>query len=54
VRAYDADHMMVAAQVCKGSSAGEAIVEHFGREAVSYIHLHNAQRGCFACGVVRA
>lgn len=54
VRAYDAAHMMVAASVCDGPVAGEAIDELFQRDDVAYIHLHNAKRGCFSCQAVRA
>jgi hypothetical protein len=54
VRAYDADHMMVAASVCEGSAAAGEIQEFFSKEDVAYIHLHNAKRGCFSAQVVRA
>lgn len=54
LRAYDAAHMIVSASVCEGVSAGEEISEHFRRADVSYIHLHNARRGCFSCKAVRA
>jgi Protein of unknown function (DUF1203) len=53
VRAYDAEHMMVAASVCEGVDAGREIDAHFQRLDVAYIHLHYAKRGCFACRVVR-
>ena len=52
VRAYDASHMMVAASVCEGSAAGEEIQSYFSREAVAYIHLHNAKQGCFSALVI--
>lgn len=54
VRAYDADHMIVAASVCEGVNAGAEIDGYFRRADVAYIHLHNARRGCFSCQVVRA
>jgi Protein of unknown function (DUF1203) len=53
VRAYDAGHLMTDALVCEGSGTGAAIHAMFSREDVSYIHLHNANRGCFSCAVVR-
>lgn len=54
VRAYDAGHLMTDALVCNGADAVAAIQTMFAREDVAYIHLHNANRGCFSCAVVRA
>ena len=54
VRAYDCDHMMVGAQVCSGESIAAEIERQFSNPRVSYIHLHNAKRGCFSCLVRRA
>lgn len=54
VRAYDGAHLMTDASVCAGAGAAAAIQAMFAREEVSYIHLHNANRGCFSCAVVRA
>ncbi len=54
VRAYDAQHMMVAATVCEGAVVAPEIEACFQRDDVAYIHLHNAKRGCFSCEVVRA
>lgn len=48
-RAYDAAHMIVDAVVCEGSEAASEIERMFGNEAVAYIHLHNAKRGCYSC-----
>jgi hypothetical protein len=45
---------MTDASVCAGAGAAAAIQAMFAREEVSYIHLHNANRGCFSCAVVRA
>jgi hypothetical protein len=53
VRAYDEAHLMTDALVCDGSGVGEAILDMFARENVAYIHLHNANRGCFSSAVVR-
>lgn len=53
-RAYDAAHMIVDASVCEGSEAAFEIERLFGNDRVDYIHLHNAQRGCFSCRVERA
>ncbi len=54
VRAYDAQHMIVAASVCEGPVVAPEIEEYFRRSDVAYIHLHNAKRGCFSCQVIRA
>lgn len=54
VRAYDADHMMVDAVVCEGAQTAAEIKRCFSDGRVSYIHLHNAKRGCFSCEVLRA
>ena len=53
VRAYDAAHWMLHAEVC----AGDALAAHFERvfadPAVAYLHLHNAKPGCYSCRVDR-
>jgi hypothetical protein len=54
VRAYDAAHIMIGAEVRDGSQVASDIERQFGNPLVSYIHLHNARRGCFACLVNRA
>jgi hypothetical protein len=53
VRAYDTQHLMTDALVCAGSDAAAAIQKIFARDDVAYIHLHNANRGCFSCAVNR-
>ena len=54
VRAYDAAHHMTDAAVCAGSEVAAAIQRMFASAGVEYIHLHNANRGCFSCTVNRA
>jgi hypothetical protein len=54
VRAYDTEHLMTDAVVCAGSDAAAVIQKMFGDHEVAYIHLHNANRGCFSCAVNRA
>jgi hypothetical protein len=54
VRAYDAGHLMTDAVVCAGRDAGAAIERMFAGAEVAYVHLHNANRGCFSCAAVRA
>jgi Protein of unknown function (DUF1203) len=54
VRAYDESHSMTDAMVCAGRETAAAIQTMFGAQEVAYIHLHNANRGCFSCKVNRA
>ncbi|MBB5359335.1 hypothetical protein HDE76_002564 [Rhodanobacter sp. ANJX3] len=54
VRAYDKAHMIVAASVCEGMLVAKRLESYFGNDQVDYIHLHNAERGCFSCQVIRA
>lgn len=49
LRAYDADHMMVDATVCEGTSVADQLERTFLNAEVAYVHLHNARRGCFSC-----
>jgi hypothetical protein len=53
VRAYDVDDAIVAANVCEGVATADAINKYFQQPQVAYIHLHNANRGCFSCRVER-
>lgn len=53
VRAYDAAHLMSDAAVCAGNDVGSIIQRVFANQDVAYIHLHNANRGCFSCTVNR-
>jgi hypothetical protein len=54
VRAYDCADMMVAGEVCEGTRVREPIERLLADPVVSFIHLHNAGRGCFSCRVERA
>ncbi|HXA35856.1 MAG TPA: DUF1203 domain-containing protein [Steroidobacteraceae bacterium] len=53
VRAYDSAHMMTDATVCEGKDVAATLRGMFDDSKVSYIHLHNAKRGCFSCRVDR-
>jgi len=53
VRAYDAAHQMTDAVVCAGTEAAPVIQRMLSKAAAAYIHLHNANRGCFSCTVHR-
>ena len=54
VRAYDAADEMVDAEVVDGAEAAPLIERYLGRPDVSYLHVHFARRGCFACRIDRA
>jgi uncharacterized protein DUF1203 len=54
VRAFDADGMMLDADVVQGTDLATVIDRCLGRPQVEYLHLHNAKPGCFAARVDRA
>ena len=49
VRAYDSKDDMVEADVVEGAVAAPLIERFLARADVSYLHLHFAKRGCYAC-----
>lgn len=53
LRAFDAEHMMVDADLSEGAEAAALIERFFSNPAVAYIHAHYARRGCFAALVER-
>lgn len=54
VRAFDANAMMVAADVIDGARLRDWIASTFDNGAVAFIDVHNAKPGCFAARVRRA
>jgi hypothetical protein len=54
VRAFDAADMMVDAEVLEGARAAEIFERYLANPAVSYLHVHNARRGCYSARVERA
>ena len=54
VRAFDADHMMVDADVIDGSEAAAIFTRFFENDQVEYLQVHYAKRGCYAAHVSRA
>jgi hypothetical protein len=54
VRAYDAAHLMVEADVVHGRELEAALARVFSDARVAYVHLHYAKPGCYACRVDRA
>jgi Protein of unknown function (DUF1203) len=54
LRAFDARHMMVDADLCDGREA-ETLIERFLADpTVDYIQAHYARRGCYAARIERA
>jgi hypothetical protein len=53
VRAFDAQHMMIDAEVCEGAQAAEMFERFLANPQTSYLQVHNARRGCYAARVER-
>lgn len=54
VRAFDDDGLMIDAEVVHGREVEPVIRTMLENEASSYLHIHNAKRGCYAARVERA
>lgn len=54
IRAFDSQDMMVDAEVCEGTEASELFDRFLAEPRTSYLHVHNARRGCYAARVERA
>lgn len=54
VRAFDAEGMLVAADVVDGGDLRALIGQMLAPNNVAYLHLHNAKPGCYAARVDRA
>ena len=54
VRAFDARHMMIDADVVEGTQAAETFARLLSNPAAEYLHVHNAKRGCYSARVERA
>jgi hypothetical protein len=53
VCAYDADGIMVDADVMEGTELEAVIRTMFTRDDVAFLHAHNARRGCYSCRIDR-
>ena len=53
LRAYDADGMIVEADVVPGAEVETPLARLFARPDTAYVHIHYAARGCFAALVER-
>ena len=54
IRAFDATHMMIDAEVCEGEAAARMFEHFLSNHETSYLHVHNARRGCYAARIERA
>jgi len=54
LRAFDADGMMLDADVVEGAAIEPLIARLLANADVSYIHAHNAKRGCYSGRIDRA
>ena len=54
LRAFDADHMMVDADLVEGRELDSLIESFFANPAVNYLQAHYAKRGCYAARIERA
>ncbi len=48
VRAYDAEGMILAAEVTPGAALEAVLLPYLARMDTAYVHLHYARRGCYA------
>ena len=53
VRAYDASDSIVDGDVTPGTELDHVIERFFRNTNVTYLHVHNARYGCYACRVDR-
>jgi hypothetical protein len=54
IRAFDAQDMMIDAEVCEGLQAAAVFERFLGNPEARYLQVHNAKRGCYAARVERA
>lgn len=53
LRAFDADHMMIDADVMEGTALESGIARLFTNANAAYLHAHFAKRGCYAARIER-
>jgi hypothetical protein len=54
LRGFDASGMMLDADVVDGTQIEQLIDRMFSNPDISYIHVHNAKRGCYSGRIERA
>jgi len=53
LRAYNSKNMMIDALTTKANNVKENIRQLLSNDNIEYIHIHNANPGCFSCCVER-
>lgn len=53
IRAYDADGMMIDAEIVEGRDAVPLVERMLAEPRTAWLHAHNARRGCFAARIER-
>jgi len=54
IRAYNSKKIMIGAEVLQGTELELSIQRQFQNSEVEFLHIHNANPGCFNCSVFRA
>lgn len=54
VRGFNAESLMVEADVVDGGNLAGALNTLFANPEVTFVHIHNAKQGCFAAKATRA
>lgn len=54
LRGFDAEHMMVEADVVEGVTAHERVERMLADARIAYVHAHYARPGCYAARIERA
>jgi hypothetical protein len=54
VRAFDSNEMMIDAAVIDGTGLDDTLRRFFEELATNQVHIHNANRGCWATSVSRS
>lgn len=53
LRAFDASHDMIAAEIVEGTQLESLIEQFFDRLETAYLHAHYAKHGCYAARIDR-
>ena len=53
VRGFDADHLMLDADVVEGTGLAARLDEMFSNPEIAEVHIHAAKQGCFAARATR-
>jgi hypothetical protein len=53
VRGFNAQKLMVKADVIDGACLAERLEEMFAEKDIEFVHIHNARQGCFAAKATR-